>query len=274
MERLWTPRAGIACPARAAFLPRLARRRARGLFQKSRHMVAEANGGGRAIFPVPLRSRGTRLPGLPHFALGPIGLGLTVRPRLASHLLRTLAARRLAGYGRLGLAAARLPIAGNVRRRLCCGLRRLLVARRTVARARRGAVAAAAVMGGAVHLRRTRPLALAPTAPAFAAARQVFGAGRGPDPSHGGAEHLLDILELADIVGRDDGERAALFTGPAGTADAVYVIVGLPGDVEIEDVADVGNVETAGRHVARRQKLNAPVAEGVEGGHATHLVHI
>ena len=130
------PPARQHCLPSPACLPRLTRRRARGLFQKGWDMVAEANGGRRAIFPVTLRPGGTRFPGLPHFALGSIslgalgsiGLGLSIRPPLAAHLLRTLAARRLVGHGGLSLGTARRPVGGNARRSLWRDLR-LVIAR-------------------------------------------------------------------------------------------------------------------------------------------------
>ncbi len=51
----------------------------------------------------------------------------------------------------------------------------------------------------------------------------------------------------------DDGDRGAGAAGAAGAADAMNVIVGMMRDVEIEDMADGGNIEAASRDVGRDQ---------------------
>ena len=54
----------------------------------------------------------------------------------------------------------------------------------------------------------------------------------------------------------------------------MHVVVRLPWQVEVEHVADVGNVEAARRHVARRQQLDVAGAELVQRLHAALLVHV
>ena len=51
----------------------------------------------------------------------------------------------------------------------------------------------------------------------------------------------------------DDGDRGAGTPGTPGAADAVDIIVGMMRHVEIEDVADRGNIKAAGGDVGRDQ---------------------
>ena len=62
--------------------------------------------------------------------------------------------------------------------------------------------------------------------------------------------------------------------GAAGAADAVNVIVGLPGNVEIDDVADAFDVEPAGRDIGRDEDVDLVLLEPVELGDADGLVHV
>src|SRR5436190_14786842 len=112
------------------------------------------------------------------------------------------------------------------------------------------------------------------TAPPLAAAGDVLLARGLADPGDGRAQHLFDVLELLEILWRDQRQRAALLPRPARAADAVHIVVGLPGHVEVENVAHVGDIEPARRHVARRQERDATLAEGVECRRAAHLVHV
>src|ERR1019366_5075531 len=52
------------------------------------------------------------------------------------------------------------------------------------------------------------------------------------------ADETLDIADIAGILGRDERERIAHGLRPAGTADAVHVVLGLFRDVVIDDVGD------------------------------------
>src|SRR5690606_10847552 len=83
-----------------------------------------------------------------------------------------------------------------------------------------------------------------------AARRIVFLAGH-----HGGeiavvpldllAGQPLDRIEIFGVGAGEDGERLARAPGAAGAADAVDIVLGVDRHVEIEDVADVGDVEAA-----------------------------
>ncbi len=77
------------------------------------------------------------------------------------------------------------------------------------------------------------------------------------------------------LVGRaHQRDRGAGAAGAAGTADAVHVVVGMMRDVEIIDVADGGNIETAGGDVGSHQDRQLALAELVQRGRAGRLLHV
>ena len=77
------------------------------------------------------------------------------------------------------------------------------------------------------------------------------------------------------VVGRGhERDRGAGAAGAAGAADAVDVIFGMMRHVEIEDVADFGNVEAAGGDIGGDQERCLALAELLERGRARRLVHV
>src|SRR5690606_39366315 len=58
-----------------------------------------------------------------------------------------------------------------------------------------------------------------------------------------------------------------LFRSPARAADPVHVVLGMGGDVEVEDVAYRRDVEAARGHVGRDEEAKRAVAEAVERLH-------
>ena len=71
------------------------------------------------------------------------------------------------------------------------------------------------------------------------------------------ADQLLDRRDRLGVVGAgDDGDGHAGASGAAGAADAVHIIVGMDRHVEIVDVADVGDIEAARRHVGGDQQAS------------------
>ena len=96
----------------------------------------------------------------------------------------------------------------------------------------------------------------------------AFGAGNGlPD-------QLFDRDHRFLIERGDDRDRGAGAAGAAGAADAMDVVVGMMRDVEIEDVADGGNVEAAGGDVGGDQQRNLTLAELIERCGARRLIHV
>src|SRR6266851_2317133 len=76
------------------------------------------------------------------------------------------------------------------------------------------------------------------------------------------------------ILWRCDGKGAALEPGTAGTADTMNIVRGMDRHVEIEDVRQALDVETARRDVARDQQADLVVLEALERLGALRLRHV
>jgi hypothetical protein len=68
-----------------------------------------------------------------------------------------------------------------------------------------------------------------------------------------GAGHLPDLVRL---VGEYEADAGAAAAGAAGTPDPVHVGVAVPRRVEVDDMGDVGDVDSAGGHVGRDQGVD------------------
>src|SRR5262249_60765566 len=64
-------------------------------------------------------------------------------------------------------------------------------------------------------------------------------------PGDGLSDQLLDRGDALAVGGRNDGDCGAAPPGAAGAADAMHVIDGMMRHIEVEDVADGGNIEAA-----------------------------
>ena len=106
------------------------------------------------------------------------------------------------------------------------------------------------------------------SAPSSSERRRVAGQG----DRHAGQR--LDGGEVFLVAGRGQREGPAGAAGAAGAADAVDVVLGMDRDVEVEDVADVRDVEAARRDVGGDEERHLAVAEAFERGHARALVHV
>ena len=79
---------------------------------------------------------------------------------------------------------------------------------------------------------------------------------------------LLDIAQVEPLVRRAKGDRFALGTGPSRSPDAVNILLGNIGQVEVEDMADAGNVDPArgnvggdeDRRLSRAKQADRPFA--------------
>ena len=88
------------------------------------------------------------------------------------------------------------------------------------------------------------------------------------------ADELLDPADRFGILSGRQRDRDARHARAAGAADAMDVIVGLPRHVEIDDVADAFDVETAGRDVGGDEDRDLVILEAIELGDAIGLVHV
>src|ERR1700749_763951 len=78
------------------------------------------------------------------------------------------------------------------------------------------------------------------------------------------ADQLLDRSDRFLVELGDDGDRRAGAARAAGAADAMDIVVGVMRHVEIEDVADLGNIEAARGDVGGDQEGNFTLAELIE----------
>src|SRR6516164_401368 len=83
-------------------------------------------------------------------------------------------------------------------------------------------------------------------------------------PGDGLADQLLDHRDASAVGGRNDGDGGAAPSGTPGAADAMHIVVGVVRDVEVEDVADRGNVEAARGDVGGDQQRDFVLAELIE----------
>jgi hypothetical protein len=96
----------------------------------------------------------------------------------------------------------------------------------------------------------------------------AFGAGNGL------ADQPFDRGYRFAVEWRDHRDRSAGAARTPGTTDAVNIVVGVMGDIEVEDVADGGDIKSAGRDVGCDQQGNFALAELIESGGACRLIHV
>jgi hypothetical protein len=76
-------------------------------------------------------------------------------------------------------------------------------------------------------------------------------------------DEALDLADPADLAEGDEGDGDARLAGPAGPADPVDVGLRALGDVVVEDVGDVRDVEAAGGDVGGDQDVGLAGAEAL-----------
>ncbi len=102
---------------------------------------------------------------------------------------------------------------------------------------------------------------------------QVLGA----DGGVGGYDAIhqrFATAEVVEVVDGDEGERPAHLACAACAADAVDVVLRVLGDVEVHDVAYVGDVDAAGQDIGRDEHVRLVVAEVREGAFALVLAAV
>jgi len=75
------------------------------------------------------------------------------------------------------------------------------------------------------------------------------------------AGQSLDLTEQVAFVAVAEGDRQALLAHATGASDSMDVGLGLHGEVKVEDVRDVIDIESAGRDIGRYQHSRPSVAE-------------
>ena len=75
----------------------------------------------------------------------------------------------------------------------------------------------------------------------------------------------LDAPEEIRLVDRDEADRIAREAGSAGPADPVDVVLGVPWQLEVDDVGEILDVEAACRDVRRDEDADLAGLELLEG---------
>src|SRR6185369_11781815 len=78
-------------------------------------------------------------------------------------------------------------------------------------------------------------------------------------------EQRLDVVEQLELVDAHERDRVALHARPPGPTDAVDVVLGDGGELEVDDVRQPVDVEASGGHFGRNKDGDAPFLEVVEG---------
>src|SRR5690348_4271307 len=88
------------------------------------------------------------------------------------------------------------------------------------------------------------------------------------------ASQLLDPLDQLCVVLSRERYRNALRSGAARAAYAVHIIVRLPGNVEVDDVADALHVQPTSSDVRGDEDVDLVILEALELGNPLRLLHI
>src|SRR5208337_2725369 len=84
----------------------------------------------------------------------------------------------------------------------------------------------------------------------------------------------FDPRQFPAFLGRDEREGHALAAHAAGAADAMHVIVAELGDVEVDDVRDAGDVDSAADNVGGHQPADPAFAKGLHHTVASRLLQV
>ena len=87
-------------------------------------------------------------------------------------------------------------------------------------------------------------------------------------------QRLVDHLPAREFVPVDEGDRDAGLACPAGAADAVHVGLLILGNLIVDDVGDVVDVDAAGGHIGGHQHVDLAGAERLEGLLAGALIQV
>ena len=87
----------------------------------------------------------------------------------------------------------------------------------------------------------------------------------GAFPDDASADELLQRTKLRLFLRADEADGVAHGLGAAGAADAVDVVLGVGGNVVVDDVRDAGDVDAAGGDVGGDHHLVAAALEAFEG---------
>src|SRR5262249_8122683 len=75
---------------------------------------------------------------------------------------------------------------------------------------------------------------------------------------------LFDLIEKLALVGQDKGHSSPVFTHAAGSTDAVNVVFGILGDVEIDNVRNPWDIDSPSDHVGCYERCQPSRSKGCQ----------
>ncbi len=106
----------------------------------------------------------------------------------------------------------------------------------------------------------------AATSPSFSRGALVA---QGPEPrGHllvGLGKDLLELVRDAVVLLTEERRGKTLLTGPTRTTDPVHVVVDVGRQVIVDDVRDMGDIESTGGHVRGDKEWSSGGLEGPKG---------
>ena len=91
---------------------------------------------------------------------------------------------------------------------------------------------------------------------------------------HLGADVATDGVQLSHFTGRYERDGRACLAGAARTADTMDIAAGVKGQVVVENVRDIVNIQTTGGHVGGDENVDFAAAEGRHDAGALSLLHV
>ena len=85
---------------------------------------------------------------------------------------------------------------------------------------------------------------------------------------------LLDGRQVEGIVFTGQADGVTALAGTTGTTDTVYIVFGIVGQVVVEDVGHIRNVQTTGSHVGSDQYVQGSLGEVFQDLHPLLLRHV
>ncbi len=85
------------------------------------------------------------------------------------------------------------------------------------------------------------------------------------------ADQLLDLEQGALLLAADEGDGLTALAGTTGTADAVDIILGEEGEVIVDHVLQIRDIQTAGGHFGGDQHPNLALHKVAQGAAAAAL---
>ena len=89
-----------------------------------------------------------------------------------------------------------------------------------------------------------------------------------------GVEMLLNLLDEAGVLGRDEVDGSTLTTITTGTTDSVDVVLLLEGKLVVDNETDLLDVDTSGQKISGDEDTGGASSELLHDHVTGHLIHL